>query len=283
MPLLHVDSSDWLTWPIHPEVIFPLLIVEAAYLFAVVYLRPRGAIEARVERSQIAFFSTGVLVLYLATGSIVDHIADNYLLAAHALELVMITLVAAPLLIAGIPSWFLDYPLRWSVLRQLAKTITFPVVALATYNGVLLITHLPIFYDWALRNEGPHFLMHAMWMSAGLLLWWPILSRVAQLPRLSYPLQMGYLFLQSLVPAVMASFITFADGTVYSFYEEVPRIWNLTPAADQQIAGGMMKFFGSMILWTFMTIAFFRWYQEEHADEDNSPRREPGSIRVAER
>ena len=271
MPLLYLSSDEWLRWPFLPEVIFPLLLVEAAYLYAVTQVRPRISDAGRVKRRQVLFFSLGILVLYLATGSIVDHLADNFLLLAHALELVLITLVAAPLLVAGTPSWLFAYPLRSKAVRRVAGLVTMPLVTLAFYNGVLLITHLPFFYDWALRNEGPHFLMHALWMTAGLLMWWPILSTVAQLPRLPYPMQMGYLFLQSLLPAVLASFITFADTAVYSFYAEVPRIWNLSVVTDQQIAGGLMKFLGSVILWSFMVMAFFRWYAKEQA-EDDGPR-----------
>jgi putative membrane protein len=272
--LLQVGGREWLDWPFQPEVILPLLLLEAAYLYAVSELRPRISDAGEVSRRQVALFSSGVLVLYLATGSIVDHLADNFLLSAHVAELVMITLVAAPLLISGVPGWLVAYALRSASVARVARLVTHPLVGLAAYNGVLLITHLPFFYDWALRNEGPHFLMHTMWFGAGVLMWWPILSPTPQLPRLAYPLQMGYLFLQSMVPAVLASFITFSNSVVYSFYEEAPRIWGLSPIEDQQIAGGLMKLFGSLILWSFLVVVFFRWYALEKAQEQGSRRTE---------
>ncbi len=274
MLLLNIGGREWLEWPFQPEVILPLLLLEAAYLYAVSELRPRISDAGEVSRRQVALFSSGVLVLYLATGSIVDHLADNFLLSAHVAELVMITLVAAPLLISGMPGWLVAYALRSASVARVARLVTHPLVGLAAYNGVLLITHLPFFYDWALRNEGPHFLMHTMWFGAGVLMWWPILSPTPQLPRLAYPLQMGYLFLQSMVPAVLASFITFSNSVVYSFYEEAPRIWGLSPIEDQQIAGGLMKLFGSLILWSFLVVVFFRWYALEKAQEQGSRRTE---------
>ena len=274
MSLLHIGGREWLDWPFQPEVILPLLLLQGAYLYAVSELRPRISDADSVNRRQVALFSSGMLVLYLATGSIVDHLADNYLLSAHVVELVMITLVAAPLLIAGTPGWLVAYALRSAGVARVARLVTHPLVGLGAYNGVLLITHLPFFYDWALQNEGPHFLMHAMWFAAGVLMWLPILSQTPQLPRLSHPLQMGYLFLQSLVPAVLASFITFSDSVVYSFYEEAPRIWGLSPIEDQQIAGGMMKLFGSLILWSFLVVVFFRWYALEKEQEQGSRRTE---------
>jgi putative membrane protein len=72
--------------------------------------------------------------------------------------------------------------------------------------------------------------------------------------------------LQSLLPSVMASFITFADRPVYPFYRNAPRLWNISPIADQQIAGGLMKLLGSIILWALITVVFFRWYNREQAD-----------------
>lgn len=268
MPLLHIGGYEWLDWPVQMEVILPLLFVQTAYVYAVTRLRPRLSGAARVKRRQVVLFSLGLLVLYLATGSVLDHLADNYLLSAHMLELVLMTLVAAPLLLSGVPSWLLALPLRSLALTRLARFVTKPLVALAVYNGVLLMTHLPVFYELALRNDGLHFLMHALWLGAGLLLWWPVLSPLPELPRPSYPLQVGYLFLQSLLPAVMASFITFSDRVVYSFYADAPRIWNLSPITDQQIAGGLMKLLGSLILWSFMAVVFFRWYAREEAEAE---------------
>jgi putative membrane protein len=98
-------------------------------------------------------------------------------------------------------------------------------------------------------------------------MWWPVLSPISELPRLNPPLQMAYLFMQSLLPAVMASFITFSDTVVYSYYEDAPRIWGMSALADQQVAGGAMKLLGTLILWSYMTVVFFRWYSQEEAEE----------------
>ena len=125
---------------------------------------------------------------------------------------------------------------------------------------------LPPAVDLALRHHAFHLFAHSLLVASGLLMWWPILSEVPELPRLSYPLQMGYLFLQSLLPAVMAAFITFSDRVVYPFYEDAPRIWGLSPTEDQQIGGLIMKLLGSLILWAFIAVAFFKWFEREEAE-----------------
>jgi len=121
--------------------------------------------------------------------------------------------------------------------------------------------------DLALNVHAFHFFVHVLLVTAALLMWWPILSPVRELPRISYPMQMGYLFLQSLLPSVMASFITFSDRVVYPFYAKAPRIWGIGPLADQQIAGVMMKLLGSLILWSAMGVVFYKWYEQHEREE----------------
>jgi putative membrane protein len=53
---------------------------------------------------------------------------------------------------------------------------------------------------------------------------------------------------------------------VYQAYVDAPRIWGISPLADQQIAGGIMKLMGTLILWSFITVAFFKWYEREEGE-----------------
>jgi putative membrane protein len=182
------------------------------------------------------------------------------------LQHVLLTLVAAPLLLAGIPAWVWQALLRVRGVLPVARVLTNGLMALAVFNAVMLLVHLPSAVDLQLREWWFHLFAHTSLLVAGLVMWWPVLSTVPELPRLAYPVRMGYLFLQSLVPAVMASFITFSDRVVYQSYAEAPQIWGLSPIDDQQIAGGIMKLLGTIILWSFMIVVFFRWYEREEGE-----------------
>ena len=267
MSLLHIGGYEWLDWGFHPDVVLLCLVLQGSYVYAVTKLRARISDADRVDRSQVAVFSLGVAVIYAAAGSPLHRLAEEYLVSAHMLQHVLLALVAAPLLLAGTPAWLWQALLRGLGLMRVMRLLTHPLLALAVFNAVLLLVHLPSAIDLQLREGWVHLLAHVVLVGAGLLMWWPVLSRVPEAPRLSYPLQMGYLFLQSLLPSVMASFITFADRTVYAFYAEAPRIWNLSPTGDQQIAGLIMKLLGSLILWSFIAVAFFKWYAREEAGE----------------
>ncbi|MEX0786833.1 MAG: cytochrome c oxidase assembly protein [Dehalococcoidia bacterium] len=271
MPFLHIGGYEWLDWNPHPDVVMLCVLLEAAYLYAVIMLRDRISDAARVKRSQVALFTAGVLWIYVASGSPLHDLSEHYLATAHMVQHVILTLIAAPLLLAGVPAWLWQALLRAPGAMPVARVITKPVFAFALFNAALLFFHLPEMIDLQLRVHVFHLFAHMALLAAGLIMWWPILSPLPELPRLSAPLQMGYLFMQSLLPAVMASFVTFSETVVYDYYAEAPRIWGLTALDDQQIAGGAMKLIGTTILWTYMTVVFFKWYAREEA-ESKEPR-----------
>lgn len=76
-------------------------------------------------------------------------------------------------------------------------------------------------------------------------------------------MRMVYLFLQSLLPTIPASFLTFGTTPLYVFYATAPRVWGISALTDQLIAGLIMKLVGGAILWTAIGIVFFRWWRME--------------------
>jgi putative membrane protein len=98
-----------------------------------------------------------------------------------------------------------------------------------------------------------------------MIMWMPVLSPILELPRLSYPGQMLYLFLQSLVPTVPASFLTFGDRPLYHVYTTFARM-GVSALTDQRIAGLLMKIVGGFIIWGVIIVIFFKWHKVEQAD-----------------
>ena len=271
MALLNIAGVEWLEWHLHPDVVLLTAGLLAAYLYVVYVVRVRIPDAGRVKPGQVVYFSLGVLALYVAAGSPVHDLSEEYLLSMHMTQHLIFTLVAPPLLIAGIPSWLSQAVFARRGVLPVARVLLHPLVTLGVFNMLIVLTHLPEVVDLALREHSFHFLVHAALVSSALMMWWPILGNAPQLPRLGYPYQMGYLFIQSLLPAVIASFITFSRSAVYDFYVEAPRIWGLSPVEDQQIGAGVMKVAGSLILWSFIAVAFFKWYEREEA-QNREPR-----------
>jgi len=252
-------------WHLHLEVLLLVALLVGAYLGALARLGPRGVPpgERPATGRQIGWFTSGVVTLFVATAWPVHDLAERYLLSVHMAQHLLISLVVPPMLLLGLPPWLLrklvsPAPIRWAV-RNLAR----PFVALVLFNFVIVITHWPVLVDLMLRYHLLHFAGHAALFGSALLMWWPVVNPLPEAAGLSYPGRMLYLFLQSLVPTVPASFLTFGSTPLYRFYAEAPRIWGISALTDQTIAGLVMKLAGGLVLWGVIAFIFFRWYGEE--------------------
>jgi putative membrane protein len=184
----------------------------------------------------------------------------------HMVQHLLFTLVAPPLLIAGLPDWLLRDILRPRTVSRVVRFLTRPLVALIVFNGVLLFSHWPAVVDASVRSEPLHFGLHVLIVASAFVMWWPVMSPLPEMPALPAPGQMLYLFLQSLAPTVPASFLTFGSTPLYPVYASFPRIWGIDALTDQLIAGLTMKLAGGLILWGFIAAIFFRWFAQEQRD-----------------
>jgi putative membrane protein len=116
-----------------------------------------------------------------------------------------------------------------------------------------------------LEHHVLHLAGHVVLFGTATLMWWPVISPLPEMPTLSYPGRMFYLFLQSIVPTVPASFLTFADAPIYKLYETFPRLWGIGVLVDQQMAGLIMKIGGGLLLWVVIATIFFRWSSQEQS------------------
>ena len=129
-----------------------------------------------------------------------------------------------------------------------------------------MFTHVPATVDFALKYGLAHFALHALLLISSIIVWMPILSPLPEVPRLYPPLGMLYLFLQSVIPTVPASFLTFGSKPLYHVYETFPRLWGVSALTDMQVAGLIMKIGAGILIWGVITIIFFRWQRREEID-----------------
>ena len=260
-------------WHPHLEVWALMLVLALGYLAAIRRWGPRHVSpgERPASRGQVVSFLLGVATLWVASDWPVHELAEERLLSVHMVQHLLMSLVAPPLLLAGTPDWLLRSLLRprWllAVVRQLAR----PLPALLLFNAWIAISHWPALLGLGLRSEPVHFGMHAVLVGTALLMWMPVLSPMVEIPRLRYPGQMLYLFAQSIVPTVPASFLTFADSPIYPFYGLAGAMFGIDAVTDQRIAGLIMKILGGLILWGFIAAMFFRWHRDEELAGADAP------------
>jgi putative membrane protein len=252
-------------WHPHPSVWLVLGGIWVAYLVAVRRHR-RVAGEPPDRRRRTTLFSVGMACLWLGADWPVHDLAEGYLYSVHMAQHLLFTLVAPPLLIAGTPAWMWRDILRPRWLFLAFRFLTRPIVALILFNGLLLFTHWPELVDASVRSELAHFSLHVLLFGAAIVMWWPVMSPLVELPALTPPAQMMYLFAQSLAPTIPASFLTFGHTLLYPVYGTFPRIWGISALNDQLIAGLLMKLVGGFILWGFVATIFFRWHAREERD-----------------
>jgi putative membrane protein len=246
-------------WHSHPDAWALMGAIEIAYLFAV-----RGG---RASRRQIVLFSCGIGVLLLASDWPIHDLAERYLYFFHMIQHMLLTFVAAPLLLLGTPEWLARKVLKRTRLTRPVRFLGRPVPDLIQFNLILVLSHWPLIVDGTLRDHPLHFVAHAVLLTSALLMWLPVCSPLPEVPQARPPTKMLYLFLQTIVPTVPASFLTFGTTPLYHFYEHVPRLWGISALTDMQVAGLIMKIVGGFYLWTVIGVIFFRWY---HAEEKTS-------------
>ena len=261
-----VVGSIWTHWHPHTEVLVGLAVLEGAYLFGVGPLRERYGLADTVDQRQMATFTAGVLVIFVALLSPIHFLSDGYLFSAHMLQHVLLTLVAPPLLILGTPEWLIRPMLRPDLMFRLARIVTFPVIAFAVFNLTFSIWHIPALYNTSVTNHGVHIGEHILFIATAILMWWPLASMMPELPRLSHPFQMAYLFLLSIAQIILFAPITFSGEPLYEWYVNAPRIWPISPLVDQQIGAIIMKMGGAAIFLTLIIVIFFRWFQQEEGN-----------------
>ena len=138
----------------------------------------------------------------------------------------------------------------------------------------MVFTHLPAVVDGATGSPLGTFGLDLLMVASGFVFWWPALARLPELHPLTYPGRIGYLLLSVFLPTVPASFFTFSRYPIYALYELAPRVHGIDAVSDQRVAGLLMKMGGGILLFTVMSVMFFRWYARE---ERRAPSTEVGT------
>jgi putative membrane protein len=255
--------SPWNRWDLHPSVVIGLVLLGGLYVFL-------GGLKA--PRRHVASFAAALLVLSLALNGPLHNLSDVYLFSAHMAQHLLLTLLFPPLLLYGTPAWVVRPILAPRWVTALARVVKRPVVAAAVFTAPIVLWHVPVFYEAALRHHNLHILQHLVFLTTAVIMWWPVLSPVPELPRIPYPGQMLYLFLLGLPMSITGALITLSDSVLYPFYAEAPRVWkDVDVLRDQQIGGLLMWVVGGLALWGAMTVVWFRWSAwEAHGEAERA-------------
>lgn len=252
--LLHIGAQlSWTQYTVHWSTVIGLAVLGALYLW-----RARSHPEP-IGRTRPAMFFSGLALMFVSLNGWIHDLSDYYLFTAHMVQHLLLAMGVAPLLIMGTPGWMLRPALRTPALRTLAQPLRSSLFCFAAFNVVLIGWHLPPLYNLAMTYHEAHIVQHLLLLAASVIMWWPVLSPMAEFPRLSYPGQMLYLFLMTIPMSVVSVAIAYSDGILYPAYSSAPRVMNLSPMDDQMLGGLIMWIPGGLYFFAVISVIFYKW------------------------
>jgi cytochrome c oxidase assembly factor CtaG len=248
-----VAPSPW-TWPEAWVELAAAVLLTAAYAVAARRYRPAGW--------RIACFAGAIAILLAVSLTPLGTLGLHYFLWAHLVQNVALAEWIPLLLVASLPPELAASAARLGAVRVLTR----PAVALPFWLGAYLVWHVPVAYDAALGNQALLHLEHLTYLVAGVLLWWPVLQ--SQPWSLSSGAKSAYLFTAFVFASPLGLLLALIPSPIYDFYVDAPRLWGLTPLADQQLAGIAMAVSESVVFFAMFTVFFVRFMAEEAGERE---------------
>ena len=239
-------SEAWTAWNWDPVVW--LVVVVPAIVYVELWRRA-GRRDPMAQWRRRSFLA-GIVALAVALLSPLDAMSES-LASAHMVQHLLLTTVAAPLLVLGVRWRVLMAGLPRAVRRRTSpwrartaarvarSVLAHPVAASLPFVAALWVWHAKGPYEAALANSYVHGFEHACFLATALLSWAAIFARPRR--RAAAPgMAVLVLFGLAMVSGLLGVLLTFGPTPWYPAYAQTTEAWGLTPLEDQQLAGVIM-------------------------------------------
>ena len=250
-------------WNLDIPLCLQLVAVLAGYVYAIGPFRFDQKIKEAASATQISAFVAGITIFAVAVMSPIDSIGEKYFFWMHMVQHLILVFLVPALLIVGTPGWIIDWAMRLPGIKSVLRYVLVPLTTFLISQLVLVVWHVPVLYQAALRNSVVHDVEHLMFIAAGILIWWPVLSRSKLLPRAADHVLLIYLFLLPVPTSILGAMIAFSEDVLYPLYAIAPRYWDIAARSDQELAGLLMWVPGKLVFWLAIGIVFVRWFRKE--------------------
>jgi cytochrome c oxidase assembly factor CtaG len=263
-----------------------LVVSVATALAGILYAVGVARMRRRWPAWRTAAFFLGLAALLAALASPIDGYA-SISFTVHMVQHMLLTVVAAPLLMVGAPIRPLLRGLprsvragivrplaRSSIVRALVHLLRHPLVAAGLYVGGLYAWHVPGLYDAAVADARVHVIEHAWFFVSALLFWSVVIDPEPFRATLGYAARLPYLLvLGAAQNTVLGGVLSFTTRPLYSAYAGMPDagLFGFDRVTDQRVGGAIMWVAGDFVFLAAASIAFFLWLAEE---EEMQKRRE---------
>jgi putative copper resistance protein D len=216
---------------------------------------------------------------------------DDVFFYAHMTQHILLTTVAAPLLVLGDPILLSlrtaprAFRKRWLIPLYRSRAVhivTHPVVGWLVFMTVMVTSHIPAVYDFALRHPLIHdYVEHPLYVASALLYFYPLLTSTPGRRNVAHGIRALSIFTMMIPTALIGFFIYAAPHPEYPFYAHVERPFGPGPLQDQQLSGALM-WSSSMVLGAvWFCVVALRWLQAEERRSHRVDRAVARSITAA--
>ncbi|MBV9374397.1 MAG: cytochrome c oxidase assembly protein [Alphaproteobacteria bacterium] len=236
----------WFSWNLDPVLIAGLVAVASLYMLGGTRL-DRG--PDKLAGAEKAAFYSGWLLTALALISPLCALSVS-LFAARVGQHIILTLLAAPLVVTGRPIEALAAALGRPAPRGRWMRPA-PLSAAAVFTVLLWFWHAPAPYAATFANTFVYWAMHFSVFGSALWLWHGLVhgGGGSVLARLAGG------FISSVQMGFLGALIALAPRLVYAPHALTTAVWGLTPLQDQQLGGVIMWVPGCLIFLAFALVA----------------------------
>lgn len=282
LPPLGLDTA-FTQWTLAPLPLVATVWGVGLYLLGVATLRRRG--DAWPWARTLSFVGVGMGSFYLATSSGLAAY-DSTLLSVHMVQHMVLSMIVPLALALGAPVTLAlrtlpATPRRWllAVLHsRVARVLSFPPLTFALYVVSPWALYFSAWYDASLSSTFVHEMMHLHLVVVGALFFWPLMGIDPVPGRVGYPFRVALVVLTLPFHAFLGVTImgqsTLIGGDWYPRLSAGPMgSWLPDPAADQELAGGILWGSGDLVGIGFFIVLFVQWVRSSQQEARREDRR----------
>jgi cytochrome c oxidase assembly factor CtaG len=170
------------------------------------------------------WFLAGLVVMWASLDWPIGALGSGYLASLHMVQFIMMAAIAPPLMLLGVPATAWDALARRRTAARVLAVLTHPVLAIAGFHAIIILTHLPAVVDGLMVSQLGSFLIDVLWIGGGFLFWWPLIAPVPTRPWFAEPVKMVYLVVHTILTTAPGAMLTFSEFPLYAVYELAPPI-----------------------------------------------------------
>ena len=235
-----------LCWNLDPILIGGLIAVTGLYMLGCARLERAGLGLAFNHK---ACFHIGWLITAFALVSPLCPLSVS-LFAARVAQHMILTLLAAPLVVAGRPAEAFAAAVGLQAPQSQSRSQA-PLLAAAVYAVLLWFWHAPAPYAATFSSTFLYWSMHVTVFGAALWLWHALLESRNS----SVVTKLAAGFFSSAQMGFLGALITLASRVVYTPHALTTAAWRLSPLEDQQLGGIIMWIPGCLVFLVFALLA----------------------------